>query len=292
MSARTLHHLLCSSWVLIGLAVAGCAPGWGGCVSRGTLIATPTCPRPVETLRVGDPVVSRDPDRKHGVATVVDVRSTIADEVLVLHVSSGRELTVTRDHPIWADGQWTRAGALRPGQSVETKQGAARVAQITSRCQRTRVFDLTVAPHANFYANGVLVHNKTIVPQPTIDSTVGAWVGLVENRLYLLELTKDGHGRAAMLWGRQIQLFRVDRWCLNRYKIELELSALPDGGPRRRFRGEFEGPDRFCLRTVSLGVTSPRSRSGWFSRPEDLSEGIEALRQALAGEGTRGEEHN
>ena len=55
---------------------------------------------------------------------------------------------------------WRVAGRVWPGDIVELHQGATRVSERVEVHSPVRVHDLTVLPHHNFFANGVLVHNK------------------------------------------------------------------------------------------------------------------------------------
>jgi len=207
---------------------------------------------------------------------VVDVRSALVNETLILHMADGNRLVVTASHPVRVDGEWTKVATLRRGQQVETEGGSSRIVQISRHGGPTRVFDLTVAPNPNFFASGVLVHNKSVPARPTVEGTVGSWVGTIDNQLYLLDLNADGTGRAARLWG-QTQVYDIDSWRLGGYGIRIELSAPPDG---RRFllQGKARG-NRFGLRLGWWGDS--RSKIGWFSRPPDLSRDIEILRAAL-----------
>ena len=59
--------------------------------------------------------------------------------------------------------RWVEAGDLAPGARVmKLDRGALREATLVSKTPFARVadvFDLTVSPHHDFFAGGVLVHN-------------------------------------------------------------------------------------------------------------------------------------
>lgn len=72
-------------------------------------------------------------------------------------------LLATAEHPICANGQWTAAGNLRPGDMVVGSDESYSLAAAPRLLPRkTAVFDLSVDPPHNFFAGGLLVHNKSM----------------------------------------------------------------------------------------------------------------------------------
>lgn len=133
--------------------------GWMRCVAEGTLVATPSGPRAIETLREGDAVVSYDIDRQH----------VIPSRVAEIHVSSANAtlrfeggLRATVDHPLYADGAWVEAGHVTPSMLLLTPDGSRVRAGRPLRIEGpVTVYDLTIDGPANFFAGGRLVHNKS-----------------------------------------------------------------------------------------------------------------------------------
>lgn len=128
------------------------------CVAAGTPIATPNGPLPIEELEIGDAVWSWDEAR--GVRVVARVEATHAsdaDETLVF----GGALRVTAEHPLLASGVWTEAADVEPdAMLLHLESGPVRAGAPEVVSRPVRVFDLTIDGPANFFAGGLLVHNK------------------------------------------------------------------------------------------------------------------------------------
>lgn len=133
----------------------------GTCVAEGTIIQTGRGALPIERVRVGDQVLSYDALRRERVwSEVQHVRSGRTDEVLVIN----HNLKVTAQHPIWIDGDWKKAGVLQPGMHLmaETAE-ASLVTSVERRAGTTQVYDLSVEGSHSYFADGVLVHNKSVL---------------------------------------------------------------------------------------------------------------------------------
>jgi hypothetical protein len=79
---------------------------------------------------------------------------------LQVEFSAGSILVVTSSHPVATDDGWIEAGELRRGQEAVGRLGTAEITRIDRTISMTWVYDLTVEPHPNFFANDILVHNK------------------------------------------------------------------------------------------------------------------------------------
>ncbi|MDP1921027.1 MAG: Hint domain-containing protein [Myxococcales bacterium] len=171
--------------LLMGLGVASslaaCGPFY--CVARGARVKTPTGPRPIEDLEVGDEIVVADPAT--GMTAVSRLEAIIKStrECGTLRFS-GRALSVTSDHPLYDPqargffpaGDWLLG--LRTHLFEITDSGAV-VVPVENFDAFTRiddVFDLTVAHEWHtFIAEGVLVHNKQ-PPEVTCTTPTGQTV--------------------------------------------------------------------------------------------------------------------
>ncbi len=87
------------------------------CFVAGTAVLTADGERPIETVRPGDRVLTRQ-----GWKPVLDAGMTAAHaQVYQVELSNGRTLTGTGNHPIWVAGEgWVRMDALRYGDTMET----------------------------------------------------------------------------------------------------------------------------------------------------------------------------
>lgn len=170
--------------------LTGCLPRH--CIVRGTSIATPTGPRMVEELRVGDAILARLADGSTVPARVTGAVSAFAREHLVLTMDDGTKLRVTSAHPIATPHGFTPAGKLAEGDFVARENDAVTIASVRRVAGKVNVYDLSVEPGNTFFASGVLVHNKTFAQPPRLTQLAGTWVGSVRGVLrYRLELAPD-----------------------------------------------------------------------------------------------------
>lgn len=128
------------------------------CVAQGTAIATPRGEVPVETLRVGDEVVSYDVARHaRSISVVRHVERSHSESLYAF----GR-LRVTGSHPIFVDGEF------RPAREATTSPRLFGIDEKVVESPRaivnepSLVFDLTVSEPHTYFAGGVLVHNKAM----------------------------------------------------------------------------------------------------------------------------------
>jgi hypothetical protein len=145
--------------------------GESPCFVSGTPVATPDGERAIESLREGDVVWSWDFETGTGGGGVVEKTTRrVAPRVETLALAGGHTVTATPNHPFFSvcTRTWIALGSLAADDSVMVlKDGAlaARalrgepVATSSSGGDAFTVYDLTVAPHRNYFAAGVLVHN-------------------------------------------------------------------------------------------------------------------------------------
>ena len=145
----------------IGVALVALFVFWPRCVVEGSMVDTPQGPRPIESLAAGEKVWSRTAAGEITVGTVVAIERHLVFWFLRLTFTDGRRLEVTPSHPFATESGWKKAGALSPAEWVNGRFEALRVSKSQTLIEPTIVYDITVHPHANFFANGILVHNKS-----------------------------------------------------------------------------------------------------------------------------------
>jgi Hint domain len=123
------------------------------CLARGTAIATPDGPVPVESLRLGDPVWTFDEAGRRIPGLVVALGSTpvpASHRVVRLRLADGRVLEASPGHPL-LDGR--PLGALRPGDDVD---GAAVVSAELVAYGGGATYDLLASgPTGGYLADGI-----------------------------------------------------------------------------------------------------------------------------------------
>jgi RHS repeat-associated protein len=152
------------------MGAIGGALGAGSCFEAGTEVAT--CDdglQPIETLREGDDVLSRnDETGENECRKVLRTFAHEADDVarLTLAAADGgeRSFEVTLGHPFWVDGRgWTPVRELRSGDVLSTADGVAGlvVEGWVAEPGTARVFNLEVEGDHSYFvgADGVWVHN-------------------------------------------------------------------------------------------------------------------------------------
>lgn len=139
------------------LTTSGGSSYGGGCFIAGTLIEMADgSQKPIEDVEPGDAVVSMD--LTQGTLTlgrVVDTSEHNADEYLLIN-----GIGVTSEHPFYSQGAWVKAGALKIGSPLLGIGGAEKVESIEIVNRSVTVYNFEVEGHHNYFAGGILVHNK------------------------------------------------------------------------------------------------------------------------------------
>jgi hypothetical protein len=137
------------------------------CLAEGTKLEGEHGPVPVEEARVGVRLWGHDLQRGARVLTPVRaIRRGEANQTFRLPCG----LRVTGDHPLYASGRWLPARQLTESDRLLSASGESVPAGLIERIQgRVAVYDVTVDEPNNFFAAGVLVHNKSRDRWPHLD---------------------------------------------------------------------------------------------------------------------------
>ncbi len=143
-----------------------------GCFAAGTLVATPHGQQAIQTLRVGDKVLSEDPTTHKAEAEPVQrVLHDPASPLLAVDLSDGGTITTTLTHSFWVDagariargGAWLWAEHLQPSDQLRAADGRlVTVVRVRTGVGQADVWTLTVARDHTFFVGTaqVLVHNS------------------------------------------------------------------------------------------------------------------------------------
>ena len=136
--------------------------GGGGSLARGTKMDMANGnQRPVQSIKIGDRMLGYDPSTgQYGVATVTATKIVVTNNELIIHTLTG--ITLKTDNSttevLWTRLQngtslWLSVTQLRPGDSLHTQNGWAKVTSVdrldgTTRCT---IFTATKPYFANGY---------------------------------------------------------------------------------------------------------------------------------------------
>ncbi len=167
--------------------------GMNSCFVAGTMVLTEKGARPIETIRDGDVVVTRE-----GMRRVTDSGLQGESEATwEVSFTDGTRLEGTPDHHVLTahdQGAWRPLERLRPGDIILAYEGTRRVATVLPKGRKMPVYGITVEGDApEFFANGIVAHNC----YGKLAQTLGAalfnnwiWAGMITSgcRAQLLEM--------------------------------------------------------------------------------------------------------
>jgi len=200
------------------------------CVVAGTLVATPDGPRAIEALEVGDAVWCQAPDGARVAGEVTWTGSASASSHLLLRFAEGSELRVTDQHPLATPQGWSPAGELEPGARVLGEDGPLTLEAVERVAGRVGVHDLSVTPYANFFAGGVLVHNKESRLHSNESAAVGALKSIASSQMLFREADKENdevfdYGTLAELGATGLISAELATGTAHGYAFEVHVSA-------------------------------------------------------------------
>ncbi len=137
--------------------------GGGGCFLATTQISTPQGLKPISTLKAGDQLVSLNAQTGQQQASTIG-RVDVYEVDDYLKINGLIQTTPTHPFYRWVNGQTQliEAGQLVVGDLLINQLGQpVPITSIESIAQKSVVYNLVdITPNNNYYADGVLVHNK------------------------------------------------------------------------------------------------------------------------------------
>ncbi|WP_027156688.1 RHS repeat-associated core domain-containing protein [Methylobacter luteus] len=144
-----------------------CPGGVCPCFAAGTPVATPDGFRPIESIKVGDLIISRDEvTGKLSKRRVVRTFITPKQKVVKVQIKQAQQVDTvlaTVDHPFYVNGRgWTGAGYLEPNMHVSTASGMASVVGIDVLEATRTVYNLEVESTHTYFVGHLAswVHNS------------------------------------------------------------------------------------------------------------------------------------
>ena len=137
------------------------------CFGAGTSVRTREGDRPIESIRVGDVVLTQD--ARTGALSLSPVLAVHHNKPApTLRIDLGADsdsIVATGIHRFWKVGRgWVMARDLKPGDSVRTLGGLIQVSAVSDDAFQP-VYNLEVAQNQSFFAGrtGALVHDNSLV---------------------------------------------------------------------------------------------------------------------------------
>jgi hypothetical protein len=162
-------------------------------------------------------VLSVSPEGKVTPGEVMKVQQHTALSCLRITLSDGTDLRATEWHPLATRKGWTKAGSLVVGQEVKVMHGWQAITSIHPDHGVVRVYDISIAPEANFIANGVIVHNKSVAASIAPSKFPGTWTGVSDGvdfpSFCCMELYADGTGLFSDYF-----IYRITKWTASESK--------------------------------------------------------------------------
>jgi hypothetical protein len=143
------------------------APRIVSCFAAGTPVRTIEGPRPIESIRTGDQVLSRDVTTGAlAFRPVLAVHHNPPDKTLRVALENGDAVVASRFHRFRLAGRgWAMARDLKAGDVLRTLDGPARIRTVEEAPVQP-VFNLDVAESRTYFVgdSAMLVHDNTLPP--------------------------------------------------------------------------------------------------------------------------------
>jgi DNA repair exonuclease SbcCD ATPase subunit len=101
---------------------------------------------------------------RHGYYRIEFADITAYDsDVIEIILENGLKLYTSPEHLLWSKNTWCAVNKLSIGQKIETIDGEKSIVSLTQLPEKEDLYDLQVAYFHEFYANGIVSHNSTII---------------------------------------------------------------------------------------------------------------------------------
>ena len=124
--------------------------------------------KPIEKMMAGEMVLGYDGQTVKPAQVMKVVLHPNSKGYLVITTKDNREIKVTGNHPIFTGPDYKEARLLQIGDTVFLREGNTvkpmKIRAIEVKDEIVDVYDLEIKETHNFFAQGVLVHNKITVP--------------------------------------------------------------------------------------------------------------------------------
>lgn len=129
-----------------------------GCFVAGTSILTPSGSTPIEKLKIGDSVLTREGEYNSDLvsAKIKGIHKVTVPGYLILN----HTLKLTPEHILWVNDSWTMAGNIQIGDTLTNSSGEkVTVESIEWQGGAVDVYNLEIERYHTFFAENLWVHN-------------------------------------------------------------------------------------------------------------------------------------
>ena len=131
----------------------------GACFLAGTNVETSKGKQPIESIKVGDTVLSTDLKSKDKVQS--KVTETFVHDDVDKYLVINDKIKATPNHPFYSNGEWKEIGELSIGDKILHVDGIEHnIESIEQIDEPAIVYNIEVDENHNYFAEGYLVHNK------------------------------------------------------------------------------------------------------------------------------------
>jgi len=130
----------------------------GGCFVGGTLIKTVEGNKPIENIRIGDTIVTRNSEIDHNETKAIV--QGISSHLVNGYISLNNNLKLTPEHVIYLNGEWQMAAKAKIGDNLLGADGnVVKISSIEIIPGKIMVYNILVGKYHTYFASGIYVHN-------------------------------------------------------------------------------------------------------------------------------------
>ena len=135
-------------------------PETRGCFTADTLILmVDNTYKPIKDVKQGDWVLTKESESSDKMisAKVIKTFEHTADSYLIIN----NKLKVTDIHPVFVNGNWKQAKAIKLGDKLLNEEGQEVIVEsLEIKRETIKVYNLEIENYATYFAGGFYVHNK------------------------------------------------------------------------------------------------------------------------------------
>ncbi len=131
----------------------------GGCFIAGTMILTEQGEEPIESIHVGDVVLTKNSEKDINLKPAIV--QGISNHLVHSYITINKKLNLTIEHVIFLNGKWQEAGKAKLGDDLLGLDGniiKVRSIDLIS-ADNTRVYNILVGKYHTYFASDIYVHN-------------------------------------------------------------------------------------------------------------------------------------